>query len=149
MKIDTKNVTLKMLHQIKADVYARAERRAREVTRAGGDLNKMATTLQAIRKRADYEANRIAFVIQGSASAGVSPCTQLLRTSIAGMAQTGGLLSFIVRSHSSRHRPLRFSHSLSFRYSRACAAPRAQGERTFPLPNRPLHRTSHNPIPIE
>jgi hypothetical protein len=63
MKIDTKNVTLKMLHNLKTDVYARAEKRAKEITQAGGDLNKIAKTLLAIRKRADYEANRIAFVI--------------------------------------------------------------------------------------
>ena len=64
MKNNTKTVTLKTLHTLKADVYARAEKRAKELSQQGGDLSKLATTLQAIQKRADYEASRIAYVIQ-------------------------------------------------------------------------------------
>lgn len=64
MKKDTKTVTLKTLHDLKTDVYARAEKRAGEIAKQGGDLKKVAKVLLAIRKRADYEANKIAFVIQ-------------------------------------------------------------------------------------
>jgi hypothetical protein len=64
MKINTKDMTIKTLLKLKADVYNRATKRAAELANSKGDLRVLATKFQAINKRADYEASRITYVIQ-------------------------------------------------------------------------------------
>ncbi len=63
-KIDTKNVTLKTLTALKADIYARAERRIQQLKAETKDVRELSQKLLAVQKRADFDASRVAFVIR-------------------------------------------------------------------------------------
>ena len=63
IKATTKDVTIRTLIALKKEIYDRATNRARSLSQAGGDLKVLATNLEAIQKRADYDASKIAFAI--------------------------------------------------------------------------------------
>jgi hypothetical protein len=62
-KADPKNVTIHTLIALKKDIYARADRRITEVTNKRRNTNQLPGIIESIQRRADYEAGRIAFVI--------------------------------------------------------------------------------------
>ena len=63
IKATTKDVTIRTLIALKKEIYDRATERARTLSQAGGDLKALAAKLEAIQKRADYDASKIAFAI--------------------------------------------------------------------------------------
>ena len=63
IKATTKDSTIRTLIALKKEIYDRAAQRAKSLSQAGGDLKVLATNLEAIQKRADYDAAKIAFAI--------------------------------------------------------------------------------------
>ena len=63
IKATTKDSTIRTLIALKKEIYDRATLRAKSLSQAGGDLKVLASNLEAIQKRADYDASKIAFAI--------------------------------------------------------------------------------------
>jgi hypothetical protein len=63
MKINAKQTTIRTLIALKQDIYARAQKRAQDLQKAGGDLKSVGLKLQAIHKRADQDAAKIVYAI--------------------------------------------------------------------------------------
>jgi DNA replication initiation complex subunit (GINS family) len=64
IKATTKDSTIRTLIALKQDIYERANKRADDLQRNRGDLDKRGDILKAIHRRADIEASKIAYAIQ-------------------------------------------------------------------------------------
>ena len=63
IKATPKVSTIRTLIALKKEIYHRATQRAKSLQQAGGDLKVLAANLEAVQKRADYDASKIAFAI--------------------------------------------------------------------------------------